>query len=83
MGLDPRTLGSHPEPKADSQPLSHPGAPVSEVLKEKCHVSFGHTKGGREGCARIGPAGAKVLQWEKFLVYLRDKKKPVWLWKSK
>ena len=60
VGLDPRTLGSHPEPKADSQPLSHPGAPVSEVLKEKCHVSFGHTKGGREGCARIGPAGAKV-----------------------
>ena len=26
-GLDPRTLGSCPEPKADTQPLSHPGAP--------------------------------------------------------
>ena len=26
--LDPRTLGSHPEPKADAQPLSHPGAPI-------------------------------------------------------
>ena len=25
--LDPRTLGSHPEPKADVQPLSHPGVP--------------------------------------------------------
>ena len=25
-GLSPRTLGSHPEPKADAQPLSHPGA---------------------------------------------------------
>ena len=25
-GLNPRTLG--PEPKADAQPLSHPGAPV-------------------------------------------------------
>ena len=25
MGLDPRTLGSRPEPKADVQPLSHPG----------------------------------------------------------
>ena len=22
--LDPRTLGLHPEPKADAQPLSHP-----------------------------------------------------------
>ena len=25
-GLDPRTLGSHPEPKADAQLLSHPSA---------------------------------------------------------
>ena len=27
MGLDPRTPGSCPEPKADPQPLSHPGLP--------------------------------------------------------
>ena len=26
-GLDPGTPGSHPEPKADAQPLSHPGVP--------------------------------------------------------
>ena len=26
-GLDPRTPGSQPEPKADTQPLSDPGAP--------------------------------------------------------
>ena len=25
VGLDPRTPGSHPELKADAQPLSHPG----------------------------------------------------------
>ena len=25
-GLDPRTPGSFPDPKADAQPLSHPGA---------------------------------------------------------
>ena len=25
VGLDPRTPGSHPEPKAEAQPLSHPG----------------------------------------------------------
>ena len=25
MGLDPRTPGLQPEPKADAQPLSHPG----------------------------------------------------------
>ena len=27
-GLDPRTLGSHPGPKVDAQPLSHSGVPV-------------------------------------------------------
>ena len=26
-GLDPRIPGSRPEPKADAQPLSHPGDP--------------------------------------------------------
>ena len=25
VGLDPRTLEPHPEPKADAQPLSHSG----------------------------------------------------------
>ena len=32
VGLDPRTLGSRPEPKADAQPLSHSGIPVMAVL---------------------------------------------------
>ena len=27
VGLDPRTPGSQPEPKADAQPLNHSGAP--------------------------------------------------------
>ena len=27
VGLNPRTPGSCPEAKADTQPLSHPGAP--------------------------------------------------------
>ena len=31
-GFDPRTLASGPEPKADAQPLSHPGAPGLKVL---------------------------------------------------
>ena len=26
-GVSPRTAGISPEPKADAQPLSHPGAP--------------------------------------------------------
>ena len=33
-GLDPQTLGSQPETKADAQPLSHPGAP-SDWLSTK------------------------------------------------
>ena len=29
VGFDPRTLESFPEPKADTQPLSHPGVPIT------------------------------------------------------
>ena len=32
MGLNPRTPGSHPEPKADVQPLSHPRVPESFIF---------------------------------------------------
>ena len=32
VGLDPRTPGSRPELKADVQPLSHSGAPLSVVI---------------------------------------------------
>ena len=32
VGLDPRTPGSWPEPKADAQPLSHPGGLASFVF---------------------------------------------------
>ena len=28
VGLNPGTPGSHPEPKADAQPLSHPGVHI-------------------------------------------------------
>ena len=31
VGLNPRTPGSRPEPKADVQPLSHLGAPKDVV----------------------------------------------------
>ena len=34
VGLDPGTSGSHPEPKADGQPLSHPGRPRERVPGE-------------------------------------------------
>ena len=33
MGLDPRTPGSHPELKADAQPLSHPDIPLLLFFK--------------------------------------------------
>ena len=32
VDLDPRTPGSRPEPKADAQPLSHPGIPKPSFL---------------------------------------------------
>ena len=31
VGLDPGTPGSQPEPKADTQPLNHPGIPFSDI----------------------------------------------------
>ena len=34
VGLNPGTPGSHPEPKADAQPLSHPGVPVFISLSQ-------------------------------------------------
>ena len=36
--LESRTPGSQPEPKADAQPLSHPGAPVIFLLIVKSDV---------------------------------------------
>ena len=30
-GLNPWTPGSHPEPKADTQPLSHPGISICNI----------------------------------------------------
>ena len=32
VGLDPRNLGSRPEPKADAQLLNHPRVPKDECL---------------------------------------------------
>ena len=36
-GLHPRTPGSHPEPKADTHPLSHPGALSHFIFKRGEH----------------------------------------------
>ena len=33
VGLDPRTPGSHPGPKAGTKPLSHPGIPHTIQFK--------------------------------------------------
>ena len=35
VGLDARTPGSWPEPKADAQPLSHPGTPRDFFLNSE------------------------------------------------
>ena len=38
VGLDPRTPGSSPEPKADTQSLSHPGVvPMSLLSRLNVH----------------------------------------------
>ena len=38
VGLDPRTPGSCPEPKADAQPLSHPSVPLPRFYT-RCKIS--------------------------------------------
>ena len=39
-GLDSGTPGSHPEPKAGAQPLSHPGIPLRTFLKKDIQNDF-------------------------------------------
>ena len=36
VGLDPRTPGSHPEPKAGAKPLSHLDCPEHKVFFGPC-----------------------------------------------
>ena len=36
MGLDPRTPGSRPGPKAGAKSLSHPGIPLKLFSRVKC-----------------------------------------------
>ena len=42
VGLDPRTPGSYPEPKAEAQQLSHAGAPVMvlRLKQESCILAM-------------------------------------------
>ena len=39
VGLDPTTPGSRPEPKADAQPLSHPGIPLYCIFLKTSHIT--------------------------------------------
>ena len=41
VGLDLRTPGSCPEPKADAQPLSHSGIlRINSLMEEKKHLQY-------------------------------------------
>ena len=48
MGLDPRTPRSCPEPKADAQPLSHPGALNYLSFEKDFRESWGKDRGKKE-----------------------------------
>ena len=67
VGLNSGTLGSRPEPKADAQPLSHPG--VSGVLYQRdiLYLLMRHTERGRDtgkGRSRLH-AGSRM--WDSIL----------------
>ena len=66
VGLDPRTRGSHPEPKADTQLLSLPGIPRLKLLKwvrrhwwppNLKEISF--SRRGR----KLQPPSSEILDW--------------------
>ena len=48
VGLDPRTPGSRPEPKAGTQPLSHPGTPrnIISYAQSLFYFSFNPYRSG-------------------------------------
>ena len=59
-GLDPRTLGSGPEPKADTQPLSHPGAPA--ILNFMPTVKSSHPNPSPVGSFRRAIGGTRAIR---------------------
>ena len=40
VGLDPRTPGLHPGPKAGAQLLSHPGISISSILIKQSMIRY-------------------------------------------
>ena len=68
VGLDPRTSGSRPGPKAGVQPLSHPGIPqgVSFLLARASAWSAGVRGGeGSRGCACLCDKKEQVRTWDR------------------
>ena len=77
-GFDPRTPGSWPEPKADTQPLSHPGTPtVFNAFDPQLHIqiiqpwwvcSVGKAclweVNGFHASLYAGESSSNVLNWE-------------------
>ena len=53
--VNPRTPGSHHEPRADTQLLSHPGAPLLKII-----LSYG----GRGGFRNDSPQGGLAIYYQ-------------------
>ena len=60
VGLDPRNPGSGPKPKADAQPLSHPGDPFILFLYNPTQDFHGH-----KVTSSIPPRKIKYGSWIK------------------
>ena len=77
VGLNPRTLGSCPEPKADAPPLSRPGALGSGCFLRPnhggCVVAKKQLRGSQEGPEERGVQGwgtGESPSWNLFLTHL-------------
>ena len=87
-GLDPRTPGSRPEPKADTQPLSHLGVPYTLLFcgwKTKVCWNYPGSllKVQRPGSHPLNWVGSKNLHFNKLLGWFWCRGAGAILWNTK
>ena len=75
VGLNPGTTGSHPEPKADAQPLSHPGVPEHVLSFKKNNDPEGDSEAGMSATVTRSPVG-RCLRGRNIYLILYSRRPP-------
>ena len=66
-GLNPGTPGSRPEPKADTQPLGHPGVPMRGSCSRRDLLSLPSFQPCPPSCRLLGRGPGTQIMFPKFL----------------